>query len=77
MQGSHDLADGVFALGQAEGLADSDTDGGSDLERPRRFLHALKICLTFIRFPSKSYVILELFFTMAITFSSRCLIWTI
>lgn len=78
-------SDPVFAVGTisyatilasiwAPSLAGSPTFTGTDrryLERPRRFLHALKICLTFIRFPSNSYVILELFFTMAITFKPR------
>ena len=74
------LTQTILASIWAPSLAGSPTFTGTDrryLERPRRFLHALKICLTFIRFSSNSYVILELFFTMAITFKPRWLIWTI
>jgi hypothetical protein len=43
----------ILASIWAPSLAGSPTFTGTDyLERPRRFLHALKICLTFIRFPS-------------------------
>ena len=70
-------SDPVFAVGTISyadysgiNILKSTATGQTSLTKTE-FLHALKICLTFIRFSSNSYVILELFFTMAITFKPR------